>query len=208
MTDLPCLEFLRLRRKGEVGIDLPVGEQLGASADGRSTKVTSLRGSRPTCASMLATKTWCVKPSSTTAIVLPLRSRIERIRSVPKSSKHPMWPPDTMTMGAPASIRMIKGATNVRSMSMWPAASASACFVIVSLSLTYSTSVKPSVFRSSSATYCGATQRPVRPYEILMRVVSGDGVASATFDPSPTRAAPANDEPVRNARRFIPSAPS
>src|SRR5262249_7935163 len=42
-----------------------------ASADGRSTNVTSFRGSRPTDASMLARNTWCVSPSSITATVFP-----------------------------------------------------------------------------------------------------------------------------------------
>ena len=60
-----------------------------ASAAGFSIQSISFRGSRPTCAAMLAVKRCRAEPSVVTATFLPLKSRIERMRSLPNSSKHP-----------------------------------------------------------------------------------------------------------------------
>src|SRR6266705_3076278 len=66
----------------------------------------------------------------------------------------------------------------------------------------YRTSVNPSPSRSSSATYWGATQRPVTCTSVSF-VVSGGGSATAGLGLRPrSPAVPASVSPPKNARRL------
>src|SRR6266853_5970886 len=70
------------------------------------------------------------------------------------------------------------------------------------LLLTECTSRNPSACSSSSATYCGATQRP-RPWTSLSVVVSGGGSAGAGLGCKPRNpAVPTSVNPPRNLRRL------
>jgi len=127
------------------------------SPGGCVTQVMSFWGSRPTYAAMLEMKACWLEASSSTPTVLPFKSRIVRTRSVPKSSKHPEWPPARMTTGSPASISMRSRALKCMFILASPDASA------VSIPLTpgflmYSRSVKPSVRKNASATNWAAWQ--------------------------------------------------
>ena len=104
---------------------------------------------------MLAMKVIGPARSSGTATVFPFRSRTARTRSVPNSSKQPMWPPAKITIGSPASSRMTAVRNEVH-VDVSLARGQSYLKLADPSFLTYCTSVKPSSRRSCSATYWGA----------------------------------------------------
>src|SRR2546426_504854 len=178
------------------------------SLAGCLTQLMSLLGSRPTYAVMLARNAYGLGSSAGTATVLPLRSRIVRIRSVPSSSKQPTCSPARMTIGSPASTRRITGAAKCPLISASPEASACSTPTVPAVGV-YCTWEKPSARSSSSAIHSGLRQ-VLGTREILSRVVSGGGSAPANSGPSPARlAVPASVRPRKNSRRLIiASAPS
>src|SRR5262252_4712883 len=151
---------------------------------------------------MLARKTCCGDPNAGIATRFPLRSRTARICPVANSSKQPTCRPPKKTTGSPASTRRMDGAENWLLMSMAPEANRGfGSAPPDASSLRYCTSVKPSAVRSSSATNCGAMQRPVQSYNRI-RVVSNGASSARAFEVSKSPATAADERPVRKRRRF------
>jgi len=82
MPDLPCSELLGLRRKGEKGVDPPIGEGLDRLCRGVVTQVMSVAGFSPTYATIVERKRWRPAWSPGTPSDFPVRSRIARIGPV------------------------------------------------------------------------------------------------------------------------------
>src|SRR5919109_1483924 len=143
----------------------------------------SLRGSKPTCAAMLAMKTWAPEPSS----------------------NPPMGTPAKKTIGSPASTRSSNGPENPMLISASPEARAFET-PAPPVVLTYWTSVNPSPHRNSSARYSGAAQRAGLRVSLIF-VVSGGGSAATGLGYRPSSpAVPARVSPPRKRRRVHPAA--
>src|SRR5215470_14620581 len=169
---------------------------------GSVTHWMSRRGSRPTCPAMTERKMWRPDVNRVTATCLSLRSRIDRTRSLPNSSKHPMWSPDRMTIGSPASRPARCRPTNPPIKSVAPVAARlmSSCPPVP---CTYWTSVNPSPrSSSSSATYSGARQTSGLRMSLTL-VVSSGGWAATGRGPESTCAPPASPRLRRRSRRVI-----
>src|SRR6266446_1175076 len=123
------------------------------------------------------------------------------MRSVPNSSKQPVWTPASMTIGSPASTWMMNGATKFSVMSASPPASAFAVPRPPSR-LRYWTSVKPSAARSSPATYCGAIQMPGIWISLSVEISGGCSASTRPACRLGDPAAPARIRPRRNCRRL------
>ena len=124
VPELLCARLLRRWRKRHEGIDLALREERNGVGHGirYRTQLISRRGSRPTYVAMALRKTCAAVPSVLTATFFPLRSRIDRTRSVPTSSKHPTCPPAKITAGSPSSSPMRFGPTKFMPRSTVPAA--------------------------------------------------------------------------------------
>jgi hypothetical protein len=179
----------------------PLANIAMASGTGRVTQSMSRPGSSPTCFTMEARKMCRPEPSALTATFLPFRSRSDRTRSLPNSSKHPTWIPARMTSGSSASscVMIAGAAATVRSASPFAMARLDSTPLAV---FTGRTSVKPSARSNACATIRGAPEQisPCSMRRIL--VVSGPGSAPSVASKPPRAAVIAPAKPPRNARRF------
>src|SRR5439155_269010 len=181
----------------------------GFSGQGVVTQVISLLGSNPTYAAMLAKKRCGGDPSPGTLTLFPLRSLIVRTRSFPNSSRQPTWSPESRTIGLPVLIRRIAAGPNAMLMSAAPEVRTSE-ILVPTCTCTYCTSVNPSRCRSSSAIYCGASQRLPISRTSLTVAISGGGSAATGWARTPRRpAVPASVSSFRNSRRvfIVPPCP-
>ena len=153
------------------------------SATGRVTQSTSRRGSSPTWASMLARKMCRPDPRAETATRFPFKSRRERMRSLPNSSKHPMWMPASIVNCSPASSRVTSDGTGVMLKSASPLATA----LTPSMPVAFFTCswVKPSPLSNS---WAGIRVVPVQiSAGSITRILSVSGGGSAAIACAPAR---------------------